>query len=192
MGWLVSVVVVLVLLGPVSASAQSPTTPAHPALPWSLGPAIPQGQLMQYNYAPAGSFVRDIWIPPQPVVVDMMVALPSSSAPPRTTEARDSDTQPSADTQYGVLRQSFVVPGYYVRETTVGFHYPERWVLDQSYTWQLVPAQFWPRSTVLNPSFPPAPVSAPTLGSAGSPAPPLVTPSLGSGSFQPVSVPSLR
>ena len=193
MGWLVSFVGVgLVLFGPVAVSSQTPTTPAHPTLPWSLGPAIPQGQLMQYNYAPAGGFIRDIWIPPQPVVVDMMVALPSSSEPPRTTQARDLDRLGNADTPYGVLRQSFVVPGYYVRETTVGFHYPERWVLDQSYTWQLVPGQFWPRSTVLYPGFPPPPVTAPTLGSAGSPAPPLITPSLGSGSAQPLSVPSLR
>src|SRR5437763_6170149 len=123
MGWLVSFVGVgLVLFGPVAVSAQTPTTPAHPTLPWSLGPAIPQGQLMQYNYAPAGGFIRDIWIPPQPVVVDMMVALPSSSEPPRTTQARDPDRLGHADTPYGVLRQSFVVPGYYVRETTVGFH----------------------------------------------------------------------
>jgi len=178
MGWLGSFVVLgLVIVGPVSVSAQSPTTPAHPALPWSLGPAIPQGQLMHYDYAPSAGFIRDIWIPAQPVVVDMMVALPSSSEPPRTTDAHESETQRNADTQYGILRQNFVVPGYYVRETTVGFHYPERWVLDQSYTWQLVPAQFWPRSTVLNPGFPPPPVTAPSLGS---------------GSAQPRSVPSLR
>ena len=69
------------------------------------------------------------------------------------------------------------MPGYYVRETTVGFHYPERWVLDDSYTWRLLPAEFRYRSTVLNPGLPPAPVSVPSLA-ADSP--------------QPLSVPTLR
>jgi hypothetical protein len=153
----------LLLLGPGSVAAQSPTTPAHPALPWSLGPALPQGQLMDYLYVPSETFIRDIWVPPQPVVVDMMVALPPQSAPTQAAQGGDSDTQPKDETQYGTLRQTFTVPGYYVRETTVGFHYPERWVLDQSYTWRLLPAEFWPRPTVTNPGWPPSPRTVPSL-----------------------------
>ena len=53
---------VLLLLAPASVLAQSGavsapgpgvsvSTPAHPALPWALGPAIPVGQL-----------IRDIWV----------------------------------------------------------------------------------------------------------------------------------
>jgi len=55
---------VVMLLLPVVAGAQtvSPTTPAHPALPWPLGPAIPTGQLLQ-----------NVWVPPQNVVVDTTV-----------------------------------------------------------------------------------------------------------------------
>src|SRR6185312_7147889 len=103
------------------ASAQSPPPPQLPALqtstpwvglPWGLGPAIPQGQM---------------------------------------------------------LRQSLTVPGAYVRQTTVGIAYPERWVLDKSYTWQQVPAEFRPYGTVLHQGWPPAPASVGTLGSAGSP-----------------------
>ena len=154
------------------AFAQSPTTPAHPSLPWALGPAIPQGQLMIQAPTLPGSFLRDVWIPAQAVVVDAMVALPAQAG-----TGAVSGTQPTEDPQYGVLRQNFTVPGYYVRETTVGFHYPERWVLDQSYTWRLVPAEFKLKSTVSNPGLPPAPMTAPSLGV---------------GSWQPGSVPSLR
>src|SRR4030095_13164545 len=56
---------VLLLLAPASVLAQpgavsapgpgvSVSTPAHPALPWALGPATPGGPL-----------IRDIWVPPQ-------------------------------------------------------------------------------------------------------------------------------
>jgi hypothetical protein len=44
------------------------------------------------------------------------------------------------------VRQEVTVPGYYVRETTVGYHYPERWVVEQSgpnaYQWRMLPPQF--------------------------------------------------
>jgi hypothetical protein len=171
--------------GPASAQSPSPTTPAHPAFPWGLGVAIPQGQLTHHTHALPGRFVRDIWVQPTPVVVEMMVATPSQP------DAREAATESKVEPQYGVVRQSFMVPGYYVRETTVGFHYPERWILDQSYTWRLIPAEFRPHATVWSPGWPPAPVSVGTLGSSGSPAAPIVTPSLGIGSYQPASVPSL-
>lgn len=161
-----------VVMTAIPVSAQSPTDPAHPALPWALGPAIPQGQLIRRVPTLPGSYVRDIWIPPQPVVVDAMVTGASAA-----TKLATVDGAASGDGPAGVLRSTFVVPGYYVRETTVGFHYPERWVLDDSYTWRLLPAEFRYRSTVLNPGLPPAPVSVPSLG-ADSP--------------QPLSVPTLR
>jgi hypothetical protein len=153
--------------------AQSPTTPAHPSLPWALGVAIPQGQMIRQTQQIPGAFVRDIWIAPQPVVVDAMVALPVQA-----NAGAGAESQDKGETQYGVLRQNFTVPGYYVRETTVGFHYPERWILDQSYAWRLMPAEFRPHGTVFNPGWPPAPLTAPTLGSANSAPAPLVVPTL--------------
>ena len=165
---------------PATVSATPPLTPPNPVAPtngtfpglgWSLGMALPQGQMIRQTPALPGQFVRDVWIPPQPVVVEAMVAMPAHG-----DEAGASDK--AADAQYGVLRQTYMVPGYYVRETTVGFHHPERWVLDQSYTWRWVPAEFWPRSTVTNPGWPPPPASVGTLGSRGSAPAPVVVPSL--------------
>jgi hypothetical protein len=47
------------------------------------------------------------------------------------------------------VRQEVTVPGYYVRETTVGFHYPDRWSIEQAapnvYRWQQIPGQFVPK-----------------------------------------------
>ena len=128
---------------PAAACAQSPTDPAHPALPWALGPAIPQGQLISYHTYLPGRYVRDIWVPAQPVVVQAAVALQAqptgaAASAPRVGESGGALTPT-------VLRQTYVVPGYSVRETTVGFHIPERWVLDSSYTWRLLPAEFRPR-----------------------------------------------
>ena len=41
------------------------------------------------------------------------------------------------------------VPGFFVTETTTGFVYPERWVIDQLnvgvYHWRKLPVQFVPR-----------------------------------------------
>src|SRR6202008_2324455 len=67
---------VLLLLAPTSVLAQSSAVaapgpgvsvapPAHPALPWALGPAIPVGQL-----------IRDIWVQPQQVIIDSAVEVP--------------------------------------------------------------------------------------------------------------------
>jgi hypothetical protein len=161
-------VVAGVVMTAIPVSAQSPTDPAHPALPWALGLAIPEGQLIRQVPVLPGTYVRDIWIPPQPVVVDAMVATPSAAA-----KLAAVDGAASGEGQYSVLRSTYVVPGYYVRETTVGFHYPERWILDDSYTWRLLPAEFRYRPTVLNPRLPPAPASVPSLG-ANSPQPPSV------------------
>lgn len=149
-------VLLVLVVQPAVAGAQSPTDPAHPALPWGLGVATPQGQLIRYLPYLPGQYVRDIWIPAQPVVVEEMVALPPSAEPGRTAQTADADSQAKAEPQYGVLRHTFTVPGYYVRETTAGFHYPERWMLDQSYMWRLLPAQFVPRSTVGTVGLPPA------------------------------------
>ena len=134
---------------PASAWAQNPGDPTHPALPWALGRAIPTGQLLNYQTYQPQQYVRDVWVPAQPVVVEAVIGLqaqarePESSPPrqPQVGEAPDSGSVP-ASPQSLVLRQTYVVPGYYVRETTVGFHYPERWVLDSSYTWRLLPAEF--------------------------------------------------
>jgi hypothetical protein len=47
------------------------------------------------------------------------------------------------------VHQQVTVPGYYVRETTAGFYYPERWAVEQAapnvYRWRPVPAQFIPK-----------------------------------------------
>jgi hypothetical protein len=48
-----------------------------------------------------------------------------------------------------VWRQSVVVPGYWVRQTTAGDQYPQRWMLEQlspgNYRWRLLPAEMRPR-----------------------------------------------
>ena len=175
----------VLLVSAVPASAQSPPSPTSPSAPlsptsppwvnlhWSLGPAIPQGQMLRQSQTVPGGYVRDIWIPAQPVVVEAMVALPARAGSELASAGRAT-----GETEYQVVRQDYLVPGYYVRQTTVGFHYPERWVLDQSYTWRQAPAEFRPYGTVWNPSWPPAPASVGTLGSAGSPAAPMVVPSL--------------
>ena len=127
-------VVLLLLLLPGVAGAQpiSPTTPAHPALPWATGPAIPTGQLL-----------RDVWVPPQTVVIDTAVPVPADpdAAQPASTDTTGAATPP----QYGVLRQTLVVPGYWVRQTTAGTYYPARWTLEQvapgTYQWRLLPAE---------------------------------------------------
>jgi len=139
---------------PVAAAAQtvSPTTPVHPSLPWS-GITTPQGQLIRY-----------IYVPPQPVVLEYVIPAPSETptpaveqAPPgpegetktaeKPPEAAPSNESPPPGPQ--IVRQEVTVPGYYVRETTVGFHYPDRWSIEQAapnvYRWQQIPGQFVPK-----------------------------------------------
>lgn len=165
MVWILGMLAGLLLLLPASAGAQSPspspvpdpspTGTPHVVFPWALGIATPHGQLIRYVRSAPGQFVRDIWIPPQPVVVEAMVALQpgapkgSESGEPQARESGDPQVgappesgSAGTEPQYGRLRQTYMVPGYYVRETTVGFHYPERWVLDNAYTWRLLPAEF--------------------------------------------------
>jgi hypothetical protein len=81
-------------------------------------------------FAGLGYAVRKVWMPPQPVV--MQVYVPTPGGVPAQYQ-----------TQYAQ------VPGFYVVETTTGFMYPERWVIDQLnvgvYQWRKVPAQFVPR-----------------------------------------------
>ena len=136
---------------PTAATAQvSPTAPAHPSMPWS-GITTPQGQLLRY-----------IYVPPQPVTLEYVVIGPTDTpapvaepAPPTAEgEAKPGDVPavppalPSESPAPGpqIFRQQITVPGYYVRETTVGFHYPERWTIEQAgpnvYRWRQLPAQF--------------------------------------------------
>jgi hypothetical protein len=138
------------LLTPAVAGAQSvpppspsPSSglPAHIALPWGNGTAIPTGQIL-----------RDVWISPQTVVVDTIYAVPAG--PPAiaaavTDSERSPDAAPAPESdrapQYVVWRQSLVVPGYWVRQTTAGDYYPQRWMLEQTapgaYRWRLLPAE---------------------------------------------------
>ena len=129
-----TVLVVLMLLLPGVAGAQvvSPTTPAHPALPWALGPAIPTGQLL-----------RNVWVPPQTVVIDSAVPVQPDGDGWKLAET--DATEATAPPQSGVLRQTVVVPGYWVGVTTAGDYYPQRWTLEQvapdAYRWTLLPAE---------------------------------------------------
>jgi hypothetical protein len=117
-------------------------------MPWS-GITTPYGQLVRYVY-----------MPPQPVTLEYVVpgapAEPAAEPPaPATDDAKGEDAPPAeagrapAPTAPQVLRQQLTLPGYYVRETTVGFHYPERWVIEQTalnvYRWRMLPPQFVPK-----------------------------------------------
>ena len=104
-------------------------------------------------------------MPPQPVTLEYLVpgAPPVEAAPPAggestptAGESKPEEAPPAGDAAREaappapqVLRQQVTVPGYYVRETTTGFHYPERWGIEQAgpnvYRWRMLPAQFVPR-----------------------------------------------
>jgi hypothetical protein len=146
---------VLLLLAPASVLAQpgavsapgpgvSVSTPAHPALPWALGPAIPVGQL-----------IRDIWVQPQQVVIDSAVQVPVIPAgePAEVNQVstdgskdKDREAPKTPATQPAVLRQTLTIPGYWVKDTTAGFYIPARWVIIQpsagTYAWWLAPPEF--------------------------------------------------
>jgi hypothetical protein len=143
---------VALLAIPVVAPAQvSPTDPVHPTLPWA-GITTPHGQL-----------IRFIYVPPQPIVLEYLVIVPPESGappveptpPPAEGEVKPEAAGPetpapgSAPVTPQVVRQQVTVPGYYVRETTVGYHYPDRWAVEQAapnvYRWRQVPAQFVPK-----------------------------------------------
>ncbi|HXK33855.1 MAG TPA: hypothetical protein VNM91_07590 [Dehalococcoidia bacterium] len=132
------VVLGVLALTPAAGEAQvSPTAAPHPTMPWALGTATPYGQ-----------FVRDVWVPPQQVVLETVVPLPPAApaapdgAPADRADAPSQAGEPTAT----VVRQVVTVPGYYVRETTVGYHYPARWTIEQtapgSYRWRLLPQEF--------------------------------------------------
>ena len=147
------VLALVAIILPAAASAQvSPTAPPHPSMPWT-GITTPQGQLLRF-----------IYVPPQPVTLEYVVMGPTDAPPPtpepapatveggpRTEEKPPEQAAPSESPPPSprVVHQQVTVPGYYVRETTVGFHYPERWAIEQAapnvYRWRQVPAQFIPK-----------------------------------------------
>ena len=143
---------VLLLLPSPAVAQVSPTAPTHPALPWS-GITTPHGQL-----------IRFIYVPPQPVSLEYVVMGPTEMptpiaepAPPtagREPKAGEPTPEPAAPRESlppspQIVHQQVTVPGYYVRETTVGFHYPDRWAIEQAapnvYRWRQIPAQFVPK-----------------------------------------------
>jgi hypothetical protein len=77
-----------------------------------------------------GHAVSRIWVAPQPVAVQVYVPAPEGVPARYQTQLAE-------------------VPGFYVVQTTTGYLYPERWVLDQLnvgvYRWRKAPAQFVPR-----------------------------------------------
>lgn len=89
-------------------------TQAHPMMP----------------YAGLGYAVRQHWVPPTPVTMQVYVPAPAGVATSYQTQVAQ-------------------VPGFFVTETTTGFVYPERWVIDQLnlgvYQWRKLPVQFVPR-----------------------------------------------
>ncbi len=93
--------------------------------PHSLNNAHPMLPNAGLGYA-----VRQVWVPAQPIAIQVYV--PAPEGVPATYQ-----------TQFAQ------VPGFYVTETTAGYLYPERWVIDQLnvgvYQWRKVPAQFVPR-----------------------------------------------
>ena len=184
---------------PATAAAQiSPTTPSHPNLPWGIGVATPQGQLIRYIYVPPQPVTLQYLVPgapesappaaesapptavpappsavpapptaqlapptAQPVPPTAQLAPPSAQPVPPTAQpappSAAGDAKPPEDTASGesvpatpqIVYQQVTVPGYYVRETTVGFHYPDRWTIEQvgpnTYRWRPLPAQFVPK-----------------------------------------------
>ena len=77
-----------------------------------------------------GYAVRQYWVPPMPVA--MQVYVPAPTGIPATYQTQVAQ-----------------VPGFFVTETTTGYVYPERWVIDQLnvgvYQWRKLPVQFVPR-----------------------------------------------
>ena len=71
------------------------------------------------------------------------------SAPGDAKPPEDTASGESAPATPQIVYQQVTVPGYYVRETTAGFHYPDRWMIEQvgpnTYSWRPLPAQFVPK-----------------------------------------------
>jgi hypothetical protein len=74
---------------------------------------------------------------------------PSERAPEREPAPPAGTAAPELPPVPQIVSQQVIVPGYYVRETTVGFHYPDRWTVEQvapnTYRWRQLPAQFVPK-----------------------------------------------
>jgi hypothetical protein len=117
----------------------SPPNDPHPVIPWSSSSRV----------------VRYLWVAPRPIVVDTPIAWPvqpAISLEANAAEAGTADTPredgalAEAAPQFGTLRRTFVVPGYYVAETHLGYYYPARWTLEQAgaglYQWRLLPAAY--------------------------------------------------
>ncbi|HEU4370253.1 MAG TPA: hypothetical protein VFV05_18680 [Methylomirabilota bacterium] len=139
---------VALLVAPATVAAQvSPTSPPHPTMPWT-GLPTPYGQLVRYVY-----------MPPQPVTLEYLLPAgpetPPAEEPPPSADAAargevraplDAPRDPPRPPEPQIVRQQVMVPGFYVRETTAGFHYPERWVIEQTgvgaYRWRLLPSHF--------------------------------------------------
>lgn len=124
---------------PVPAPVPVPGAPTHPTMPWGLGPAVPYGQLVRY-----------VWIPPEEVLLEAIAPTveptPAAARLAGTTPFLPTPSAPTEPPPARLIRQIVVVPGYYVRETTVGYHYPRRWAIEQvaagTYRWRLLPEQF--------------------------------------------------
>ena len=140
------IVVLAVFLAPAVAGAQSAPNaflPTHPMLPWGLQTPILYG-----------NFIRDVWVSPYTVVLDTIYPVPTEQPQAASLAAETSSTTTEAESpavsapQYAVWRQSVVVPGYWVRQTTAGDQYPRRWMLEQlspgNYRWRLLPAEMRP------------------------------------------------
>jgi hypothetical protein len=143
------VLALALLATPATVLGQSATAPPHPSMPWG-GVTTPLGQ-----------FVRFVYMPPQPVTLEYIVTGPAPTLPspeppatPAEGDARPAETPPPAEpatpaTAPYLVRQQVTIPGYHVRETTVGYHYPERWAIEHAgpnlYRWRVLPAQFVPK-----------------------------------------------
>jgi hypothetical protein len=133
---------------PATALGQSATSAPHPSMPWG-GVTTPLGQ-----------FIRFVYMPPQPVTLEYVVTGPAPALPPSEPPAVEGESKPAETpspepapaaataTPY-LVRQQVTIPGYHVRETTVGYHYPERWAIEQAapnvYRWRVLPSQFVPK-----------------------------------------------
>jgi hypothetical protein len=130
---------------PPPSPSPSSGLPAFVGLPWGIGIANP-----------SGVFLRKFWVPPRTVVLDTYLPVPETLKS-EALQAVDTPTAPRGDASPGaetspqvmVWRQTAVVPGFWVNETTVGFQYPQRWELEQTapgtYAWRLLPPVMLPR-----------------------------------------------
>ena len=108
-----------------------PGTPfSRETVPFSDEPHTANNAHPMLPAAGLGYAVRRYWVPPQPV--SMQVYVPAPTGIPATYQTQVAQ-----------------VPGFFVTETTTGYVYPERWVIDQLnvgvYQWRKLPVQFVPR-----------------------------------------------